>query len=56
VPALQRALACGRPACVNVMTDPSVIHPITQMMVTGAVPKLEADDKIRMPYYGERDA
>ena len=56
VPALQRALACGRPACLNVMTDPSVIHPITQMMVTGAVPKPDADDKVRMPYYGERDA
>jgi len=38
------------------MTDPSVIHPITQMMVTGAVPKPDADDKVRMPYYGERDA
>jgi acetolactate synthase-1/2/3 large subunit len=55
VPALQRALASGRPACVNVMTDPSVIAPITQMMVAQAVPKLD-DDKVRMPYYGERDA
>jgi len=32
VPALRRALECGRPACVNVLTDPSVIHPITEMM------------------------
>jgi acetolactate synthase-1/2/3 large subunit len=54
VPALQRALSSGRPACVNVMTDPSVIAPITQMMVASAAPKAEADDAIRMPYYGER--
>ena len=32
VPALERALTCGRPACVNVMTDPSVIAPITQIL------------------------
>ena len=32
VPALERALTCDRPACVNVMTDPSVIAPITQIM------------------------
>jgi len=55
VPALQRALASGRPACVNVMTDPSVIAPITQIMVSQAAPKPD-DDKVRMPYYGERDA
>jgi acetolactate synthase I/II/III large subunit len=55
VPALQRALASGRPACINVMTDPSVIAPITQVMVSQATPKPD-DDKIRMPYYGERDA
>jgi len=54
VPALQRALASGRPACVNVMTDPSVIAPVTQMLVAGAAPKPGADDTVRMPYYGER--
>lgn len=32
-PAIERALASGRAACVNVMTDPSVISPITRMMV-----------------------
>jgi acetolactate synthase-1/2/3 large subunit len=26
-PALERALACGRPALVNVLTDPSVAYP-----------------------------
>ena len=28
VPALERAFASGRPACVNVMTDPAVISPM----------------------------
>ena len=35
-PALQRALESGRPACVNVMTDPAVIAPVTIAMVGGA--------------------
>jgi acetolactate synthase-1/2/3 large subunit len=55
VPALQRALESKRPACVNVMTDPSVIAPITQMMVAAAAPNPD-DDAVRMPYYGERKA
>jgi len=55
VPALQRALESKRPACVNVMTDASVIAPITQMMVASAAPKPD-DDAVRMPYYGERKA
>lgn len=32
-PALERALASGRPACVNVQTDPQAIHPITRRFV-----------------------
>jgi acetolactate synthase-1/2/3 large subunit len=36
VPALERALASGKPACVNVMTDPSVISPVTMALVGGA--------------------
>jgi acetolactate synthase-1/2/3 large subunit len=36
VPALERALASGKPACVNVMTDPSVISPVTLALVSGA--------------------
>ena len=55
VPALRRALEGKRPACVNVMTDPSVIAPITQMMVASAAPRPD-DDAVRMPYYGERKA
>jgi acetolactate synthase-1/2/3 large subunit len=36
LPALERALASGQPACVNVMTDPSVISPATVALVSGA--------------------
>ncbi|MBP7604568.1 MAG: thiamine pyrophosphate-binding protein [Spirochaetes bacterium] len=31
VPALERALASGKPACVNVMTDPTVTSPATPL-------------------------
>jgi acetolactate synthase-1/2/3 large subunit len=31
-PAIERALAAGRPACVNVMTDPEAISPAQQAM------------------------
>jgi acetolactate synthase-1/2/3 large subunit len=31
-PAIERALASGRPACVNVMTDPNAISPAQQAM------------------------
>jgi acetolactate synthase-1/2/3 large subunit len=30
IPAIERAFASGRPACVNVMTDPDVISPLVQ--------------------------
>ena len=30
VPAIERAFASGRPACVNVMTDPNVVSPLVQ--------------------------
>jgi acetolactate synthase-1/2/3 large subunit len=36
VPALERALESGKPACVNVMTDPAVISPVTMALVGGA--------------------
>jgi acetolactate synthase-1/2/3 large subunit len=61
--ALERAFASGKPACVNVMTDGSVIAPITLAMV-GTLSQAEpeaADDGgpqegsegagIRIPYY-----
>ncbi len=55
-PALERAFASGRPACVNVMTDPSVIAPITLAMVGGARPAAgdatpQASAQVRIPYY-----
>ena len=31
VPAIERALASGKPACVNVVTDPTVYSPATAM-------------------------
>ncbi|HEY5638710.1 MAG TPA: thiamine pyrophosphate-binding protein [Dehalococcoidia bacterium] len=36
VPALERALASGLPACVNVMTDPTVVSPVTTALVEAA--------------------
>ena len=35
VPAVQRALESGKPACVNVMTDPCVVSPATLQFVEG---------------------
>jgi acetolactate synthase-1/2/3 large subunit len=35
VPAIQRALESGKPACVNVMTDPCVVSPATMQFVEG---------------------
>jgi thiamine pyrophosphate-dependent acetolactate synthase large subunit-like protein len=62
LPALQRALESGKPACVNVMTDPEVISPLTLAMY-GAFKASSASaqgaardtDKVVMPYYGEGD-
>jgi acetolactate synthase-1/2/3 large subunit len=48
-PALERAFASGKPACVNVMTDGSVIAPVTVAMVGGARPREET--RIQIPYY-----
>jgi acetolactate synthase I/II/III large subunit len=61
-PALARAFASGKPACVNVMTDPSVIAPITLAMVGGARPASVQDaaspapDRVRMPYYDDLES
>ena len=52
--ALQRAIDSGRPACVNVITDPQVMHPITQRFVgqTGRGP----GGGLRVPYADELEA
>jgi len=31
LPALERAFACGKPACINVMTDPKITSPATPL-------------------------
>ena len=36
LPALERAFASGKPACLNIMTDPSVISPVTLALIGGA--------------------
>jgi acetolactate synthase-1/2/3 large subunit len=53
-PALERALAAGRPACINVMTDGSVIAPITLSMVgaaSGEAADAKGDERVQLPYY-----
>jgi acetolactate synthase-1/2/3 large subunit len=54
VPALRRALESGRPACVNVMTDPSVISPVTLAMV-GAAGAGQEEGSVTIPYYEDLD-
>jgi acetolactate synthase-1/2/3 large subunit len=58
-PALERAFACGKPACVNVMTDPNVIAPVTRAMVgQPAAPKakkVEAET-VAIPYYDDLES
>lgn len=46
-PAVERAFASGRPACINVATSATVVHPATTMMLGD----LEATDEIVIPYY-----
>ena len=53
-PALERALASGKPACVNVMTDGDVIAPVTRAMVGGGGGGDEPEksgNKVTLPYY-----
>jgi acetolactate synthase-1/2/3 large subunit len=57
-PALRRALDSGKPACVNVMTDPEVIAPVTLAMVGGPRPQQQKPtekEKIQIPYYEDLD-
>jgi acetolactate synthase-1/2/3 large subunit len=55
VPALRRALDSGRPACVNVMTDPAVISPVTLAMVGSAAGAEGSEGSISIPYYDDID-
>jgi len=57
-PALERAFASGRPACIDVRTDPAVIAPITLAMVGAARAPAGGDGQgkpVRMPYYDDLD-
>ncbi len=46
-PAIQRARNSGLPACINLITDPDVVHPVTPAMVGDP----DAADEIAIPYY-----
>lgn len=45
--AMKRAFAAGVPACLNVEIDPTVVHPITTMMLGDVT----STDEIVVPYY-----
>jgi len=47
-PAMQRALACGGPAFIEIMTDTEAVHPVTVSML-GQVE--EGSDDVLIPYY-----
>jgi acetolactate synthase-1/2/3 large subunit len=58
-PALERAFASGKPACVNVMTDPNVIAPVTRAMVgQPAAPKAKKGEPetVAIPYYDDLES
>ncbi len=46
-PAIRRAFAAGKPACVNLIIDADVAHPVTAAMVGD----VNAADEIAIPYY-----
>ncbi|MFC0282316.1 thiamine pyrophosphate-binding protein [Camelimonas abortus] len=46
-PAIRRAQAQDLPACVNIVTDPDVVHPVTVTMVGD----VESEGQIPVPYY-----
>lgn len=49
-PALNRALASGKTACINVMTDPNQPHMTSVAMAKGSLPEGE----VELPYYGRK--
>ena len=61
-PALERAFASGRPACVNVITDPTIaaVHTVTpgklRRHAYDPAPDDESPDEVDLPYYGKRPA
>lgn len=58
---MKRALASGRPACLNIITDRDVIEPGTLAMYSAGLsgpkkekPKPDASGETTLPYYGKR--
>ena len=47
-PAMQRALSSGKPALLEIMTDPAIVHPLTVSML-GEVE--EGSSEVMVPYY-----
>jgi acetolactate synthase-1/2/3 large subunit len=46
-PAIEEAQAQAGPACINITTDPDIVHPVTPAMVGD----VSAEDEIAIPYY-----
>lgn len=46
-PAVREAQSRSGPACINISTDPDVVHPVTRAMVGD----VSAEAKIAVPYY-----
>ncbi len=46
-PAIERAQASGRPTCLNILTDPEIVHPGVPVMIG----RVDAEDEIAIPYY-----
>lgn len=46
-PAVRRAQAETRPSCINILTDPDIIHPVTPMMLG----RTDTKNEISIPYY-----
>lgn len=56
-PALERAFASGKAACINVMTDPTQPHaPPSRGKFTDKAPEAapQVGDEVALPYYGKR--
>ncbi|VEG48110.1 thiamine pyrophosphate-binding protein [Mycolicibacterium chitae] len=46
-PAIERAFASGKPACINVAVSGAAVHPLTTMMLGD----LDVEDAVVVPYY-----
>jgi acetolactate synthase-1/2/3 large subunit len=44
---MERAQALPGPSCINIMTDPDIVHPVTPIMVGD----VNAEGEIAIPYY-----